>query len=64
MQNGTGGLDTSYAPFQRRADSRLVSRGYRLDRDFSSRVLRRSGHNEKSWAKRLPDAIAWWLGGS
>ena len=61
MQNGTGGLDASYAPFQRRADAQLVSRGYRPDRDFSSRVLRRSGHNEKSWAKRLPDAIAWWL---
>ena len=63
MQNGTGGLDASYAPFQRRADARLVSRGYRLDRDFRSRVLRRSGHNEKSWARRLPDAIAWWLRG-
>ena len=63
MQNGTGGLDASYAPLQRRADDRLVRRGYRHDRDFVSRVLRRSGHNEWSWAKRLPDAIAWWLRG-
>jgi predicted alpha/beta superfamily hydrolase len=61
MQNGTGGLDASYAPFQKRADTLLGSRGYRRGRDFESRVLRRSGHNEWSWAKRLPDAIEWWL---
>ena len=63
VQNGTGGLDSSYQPFQRRADALLTSRGYRSGRDFSSRVLRRSGHNEWSWARRLPDAIAWWLRG-
>ena len=63
MQNGTGGLDASYAPFQRRADARLIARGYRPGRDFVSRVLPRSGHNEWSWAKRLPDAISWWLRG-
>lgn len=61
MQNGTGGLDASYAPFQQRADARLLARGYRPGSDFVSRVLRRSGHNEWSWAKRLPDAISWWL---
>ena len=61
MQNGTGGLDAAYAPYQRRADALLASRGYRFGRDFSSRVLRRSGHNEWSWARRLPDAIEWWL---
>jgi predicted alpha/beta superfamily hydrolase len=63
MQNGTGGLDASYAPFQQRADARLAARGYRPGRDFESRVLRRSGHNEWSWAKRLPDSISWWLRG-
>lgn len=61
MQNGTCGLDSAYAPFQRRADELLVSRGYRPGRDFVSRALRRSGHNEWSWARRLPDAIEWWL---
>lgn len=63
MQNGTGGLDSSYAPFQQRADACLLARGYRPGRDFISRVLGRSGHNEWSWAKRLPDAISWWLRG-
>lgn len=63
MQNGTGGLDADYVPFQQRADARLVARGYRPGRDFVSRVLPRSGHNEWSWAKRLPDAISWWLRG-
>ncbi|MFZ9779351.1 MAG: alpha/beta hydrolase-fold protein [Ilumatobacteraceae bacterium] len=61
MQNGTNGLDASYAPYQRRAESRLTSRGYVHGRDYVSRVLRRSGHNERSWARRLPDAIEWWL---
>jgi len=61
MQNGTNGLDSAYAPFQRRADARLIARGYRMPNDFISRVLRRSGHNEWSWARRLPDAIEWWL---
>lgn len=63
MQNGTGGLDAEYAPFQERADGLLESRGFRRGRDFVSRVLRRSGHNERSWARRLPDAIEWWLRG-
>ena len=48
MQNGTNGLDASFAPYQRRAESRLASRGYVHGRDFVSRVLRRSGHNERS----------------
>jgi predicted alpha/beta superfamily hydrolase len=61
MQNGTNGLDASYAPYQRRAELRLTSRGYVRGRDYVSRVLRRSGHNERSWARRLPDAIEWWL---
>jgi predicted alpha/beta superfamily hydrolase len=61
MQNGTNGLDSAYAPFQRRAVARLIARGYRMPNDFISRVLRRSGHNEWSWARRLPDAIEWWL---
>lgn len=63
MQNGTGGLDVQYAPHQTRADARLVARGYVRNRDFVSQVLRRSGHNEWSWARRLPDAIEWWLRG-
>jgi len=63
MQNGTGGLDAQYAQYQTRADARLVARGFVRDRDFVSRVLRRSGHNEWSWARRLPDAIEWWLRG-
>lgn len=64
MQNGTGVLDASYAPSQRRADERLTSQNNRSDGDVVSRVLRRSGHNEWSWAKRLPDAIKWWLAGT
>ena len=63
MQNGTNGLDASYAPFQHRAEARLTSRGYVHGRDYMSRVLRRSGHNERSWARRLPDVIEWWLRG-
>ncbi|MEY3615062.1 MAG: hypothetical protein RLZZ518_62 [Actinomycetota bacterium] len=63
MQNGTNGLDASYAPFQRRAESRLALRGYVHGRNYVSRVLRRSGHNERSWARRLPHAIEWWLRG-
>jgi hypothetical protein len=63
MQNGTGGLDAAYAPFQRHADALLSARGYVRDRDFVSRVLRRSGHNKRLWARRLPDAIEWWLRG-
>ena len=63
MQNGTNGLDASYAPYQRRAELRLTSRGYVRGRDYVSRVLRRSGHNERSWARRLTDSIEWWLRG-
>jgi hypothetical protein len=61
MENGTTGLDRMYGPYQRRADDRLISRGYRNGRDFVSLTRRRSGHNEWSWARRLDQSLAWWL---
>jgi len=59
MHNGTNDLDASYGSHQRSADSR----GYMYGRNYISRVLRPSHHNQWSWARRLPDAIEWWLRG-
>ena len=60
MSHGTGGHDSKYGPFQKYADQKMRSAGW-SEKDFSTRVYNRSGHNEQSWAKYLADPIRFWL---
>jgi len=60
MSHGTKGLDAEYAPFQYLADLLMHERGYR-HHDFISKVYKRSGHNERSWAKYLDQPMRFWL---
>lgn len=61
MSRGTKGLDADYGPFQLHADSLMLERGYRPDRNFMTRVHTRTGHNEKSWASYIDEPISFWL---
>jgi hypothetical protein len=60
MSHGTKGLDAEYAPFQNVADQLMHEHGYR-HHNFISKVYKRSGHNERSWAKYLDQPMHFWL---
>jgi len=61
MSHGTKGADKNYGPFQKRADSAMINKGYRIGHDFLSQVYPRSGHNERSWASYIDVPISFWL---
>lgn len=62
MSHGTRGLDAGYGPFQEYADKKMSEAGWRIGENFSTRIYKRSGHNERSWSKYLDDPMKFWLG--
>ena len=60
MSRGTKGLDAKYEPFQLQADQLMHERGY-VHHDYASKVYKRTGHNERSWAKYLDQPMRFWL---
>ena len=61
MSRGTKGLDSHYGPFQERADKKMRQAGWHEGEDFITRVYKRSGHTERSWAKYLDQPMKFWL---
>jgi enterochelin esterase-like enzyme len=59
MSRGDKGLDKEYVSLQNFVDSLMHKRGF--TNNFESRVYKRSGHNERSWAKYLHDPLRFWL---
>jgi predicted alpha/beta superfamily hydrolase len=59
MSRGDKGLDKEYPPLQNFVDSLMRARGFTSN--FESKVYKRSGHNERSWAKYLNDPLRFWL---
>ena len=62
--SGSIELDAEYRDFHLRAETKLRDRGYgsRFNRDdLVTAILPNSGHSERYWARRLPDALNWWL---
>ena len=59
MSRGDKGLDKEYPPLQSYVDSLMRARGF--TNNFESKVYKRSGHNERSWAKYLNDPLRFWL---
>lgn len=64
MSRGTRGKDSDYEPFQDYANQKMLSAGWREGEDFITRVYKKSGHNEKSWAKYLDHPMKFWLASS
>ena len=64
MSHGTRGLDRHYAPFQKHADTRMREAGWLDGEDFVTRVYKKSGHTERSWAKYLDQPMKFWLSSS
>ncbi len=61
MSRGTRGHDAHYGQFQDHADKKMLEEGWREGEDFITRVYKRSGHNERSWAKYLDQPMKFWL---
>jgi predicted alpha/beta superfamily hydrolase len=61
LDAGNTELDAAYPPYHYEAVDRLESRGWLRDRDFEARIYAGTGHQEKYWAARWPDAVNWWL---
>jgi predicted alpha/beta superfamily hydrolase len=61
LDSGNKELDAAYPPFHYEAIDRLVARNWRRDHDFEARIYAGTGHQEKFWAARWPDAVNWWL---
>lgn len=59
MSRGDKGLDREYVQLQSYVDQLMKSRGF--TRNFESKVYKRSGHNERSWAKYLHEPLRFWL---
>jgi enterochelin esterase-like enzyme len=63
MSRGTKALDAQYEPFQDLADALMLQKGYHKDTDFISKVYKKTGHNEASWASYLDQPLRFWLKG-
>jgi enterochelin esterase-like enzyme len=59
MSRGDKGLDRDYPPLQNFVDALMRERGF--TNNFESKVYKRSGHNERSWAKYLQEPLRFWL---
>jgi enterochelin esterase-like enzyme len=61
MSRGTRKLDRDYEPHQLFANQLMFKRGWSRE-NFTSKVYRGAGHNERAWAKQVADALEFWLG--
>ena len=60
MSRGTKGLDSSYEPFQNRADKLMRELGWDENR-YKTKVFHRTSHNERSWASYVNEPLRFWL---
>ncbi len=61
MDRGTVTLDQHYGPFQDVIDREIERLGWTRGTAFESKVYEGAGHEEDSWAARLPDVLGWLL---
>ena len=54
-------LDAHYAPFHARAIERLRAKGYQSADELVANHCPYTGHHESYWARRVADALNWWL---
>lgn len=54
-------LDQYYPPFHELAAARLRARGYGKTDDLVTSLYPNTGHHESYWARRVAEALNWWL---
>lgn len=58
---GTIELDQYYAPFHKAAVEKIQARGYSEPDSLVAATYPNTGHHESYWARRVADALNWWL---
>ena len=58
---GTIELDALYPPFHHAAAERLRAKGYSEPENLVAGIYPYTGHHESYWARRVADALNWWL---
>ena len=58
---GTIELDQYYPPFHEQAKQLLEQKGYQAPDGLVANVYPYTGHHESYWARRVADALNWWL---
>jgi hypothetical protein len=59
MSRGNKGIDAEYPPLQDFVDQLMFARGF--GNRYMTKSYKRSGHNERSWAKYLHEPLRFWL---
>jgi predicted alpha/beta superfamily hydrolase len=58
---GTEGLDSHYLPFHKEFQEQLQQKGFKGHEELVAAVYPATGHSEYFWARRVADALNWWL---
>ena len=59
--SGTIEVDQYYPPFHKLAEQKLIERGYVPGDQLVTNIYPNTGHHESYWARRVADALNWWL---
>ena len=60
--SGTIELDQHYPPFHHMAIEQLKAKGYAEPKHLVGAIYPETGHHESYWARRVAEALNWWLG--
>ena len=58
---GTIELDANYPPFHNKAVELVKQKGYGTETNLVAAIYPNTGHHESYWARRVADALNWWL---
>lgn len=58
---GTIELDENYAPFHASAVEKIKAKGYKEPDSLVAATYPNTGHHESYWARRVAEALNWWL---
>jgi predicted alpha/beta superfamily hydrolase len=58
---GTIELDENYPPFHAKAEKALLAKGYQAPSNLVAATFPNTGHHESYWARRVAEALNWWL---
>lgn len=61
MSRGTSGLDAKYEKCQELADQLMIKAEWQVNKNFKSVIFNRASHNERAWARQLPEALEFWI---
>ena len=59
--SGTIELDALYPPLHNKAVGLIKAKGYREPEDLVANIYPNTGHHESYWARRVAEALNWWL---